>query len=1567
MASEERVAGAREGRRPTGAVMVVGGGIGGIQAALDCAEAGFLVHLVTDGPSIGGKMAQWDKTFPTNDCSMCLLGPKMSECANHPNIEIHSLSEIEKVSGREGAYEVLLRKRARYIDEVECTSCGSCAEICPVDRPDDFNMGLTSRKAVYKPFPQAIPNAYLIEKRGVSPCRLGCPAGVHTHGYVTLVARGRYREAWSLVRRDNPFVSVCGTICHSPCEKVCQRGEFDQPVAIKALKAFLGHYILTKDREWALSQAVPVEPRREERVAVFGSGPAGLTCAYHLARQGFPVTVFEALPVAGGLMRTAIPEYRLPRDFVETEIELIRRMGVEIRTGVSMGEDFKIEDVFAQGYKAVFVSVGARQVEKATLPGQELPGVWHGVSFLRRVNLGGGGEVEVGERVAVIGGGFTAVDCARTAVRLGARHVEVIFKGPESELYALPEEIAAARAEGVRFTLLTTPLRVRGQTAVEGLELLEWRVPGEGRRPVPKRGSEHVVPFDTVILATSEIPIETFFRHDRHLKWTEEGTIVVDPLTLATSVSGVFAGGEAVTGPGTVIEAIASGKAAAESIRRYLEGLDLAEGRRRWPKPEEVVRLDLGNLEVPHRRRVRPYLNPADAPEGVEVHGGYTEEMAREEASRCLDCGICAECMRCEEVCEKKAVDHDEEDRSVRLEVGSIILAPGFSTFDPGRLGEFGYGRYPNVITAPELERLLSSTGPTAGRLVRPGDGRPPRRVAFIQCVGSRDTRGKEGVSGRVSGPAGHEPSAYCSGVCCMFAVKEALLIRERDASAEVTIFNLDLRAYGKDFQRYADAARHRYGVRVVNCLVSAVREDPATGNLRVSYVPEAGRADAGPRPSSGPPGPPGPPAGGRAPMEEEFDMVVLSVGFQPPAAAEEVAQKLGLRLDETGFARTEAGRPASTTRPGVFAAGGFLGPRDIPETITSASAAAAAAGGLLALARGELARTRSYPPERDVRDEEPRVGVFVCRCGINIASVVDVQAVVDEAKGLPGVVWAQDFLYTCSQDSLAHMRRVIEGEKLNRVVVAACTTRTHQPLFRECLREAGLNQFLFQMANIREQCSWVHKSDGKLATEKAADLVRMAVAKARLLEPLKTFEVPVTPRALVIGGGPAGLAAALSLAEQGFSSYVVEREPEVGGNLRRLRATAEFPDAGRVLDELVRRVDENPLVKVFTSATVESFSGHAGHFTTVVARPGPGSGGEPERVTLEHGVTIVATGTVEGDVGALRPPGDPRVLTRLEFEEKLGAGAEGLRALVGEARGFSGREKEGLSGSEPVPGGGPAGEAQPRVAFLLCAGGRGYGEGSVPYCSRTCCTQAVSSALRVKRAHPAAEVWVLYRDMMTYGFFEDLYREAREEGVVFLRFPEDDYPELDAAGRVRLTATDASTGARVVLEPDLVVLGAPAVPAEGTAELARTLKVALTPDGFFSEVHAKLGPLDLPATGIYVAGGAHGPKHLSETLLQAQGAAARAATILAKASLTTGGIVAEVDAEKCAACLTCVRVCPYQVPFINEDAVAEIDPVQCRGCGTCAGECPARAIQLPYYRHEQLEALVKELFHVAT
>lgn len=1587
-----------------GAVLVVGGGIGGIQAALDLAESGYQVHLVTKDPSLGGHMARLDKTFPTNECSMCLLGPKMTDVFGHPNVTLHTLSTLAELKGEAGNFTAVVNKAPRYVDMAECTACGQCEEVCPVSVPNAFNAGLDRRRAIYKQFPQAVPNKYLIQKRGVSPCRTGCPAGVNVQAYVSLVGRERFFEAWEVIRRDNPFPLICGTVCHHPCEKVCQRGDVDEPVAIQRLKRFVGEYVLRN----SLPEAAPDGPAgrkgwtaaytlrdekvpREEKVAVVGAGPAGLSCAYHLARRGYPVTVFEALPVIGGMLRVGIPEYRLPRRLLEAEIELIRREGVEIRTNVAIGPDRPLDSLFEEGYRAVFLGVGAHEPQKVGIPGEDLVGVFHGVSFLRRVNLGE--RIDVGRRVIVVGGGNTAVDCARTALRLGAGEVTVFYRRSAAEMTALPEEIEDAEEEGVRIEYLVAPTEIAGDSHVGALRAIRNRLDepdaGGRRRPVPIPGSEFSAPCDSVIIAISQAP-DLLFLADSGLERGVQSTLVVDPYTLETNRKGVFAGGDAVTGPDTVVGAVAAGKEAAESIHRSLRGQDLHEGRTfrvvfGEGQPVRKLDVDTRNVAPKPRARMRKLAASARRRSFDEVCLGLDEAEAAAEAQRCLACGVCSECLLCEKACEKRAVRHDEKPETLELKVGAVVLAPGYETFNPeGRAGEYGYGVYPNVVTALEFERLLSSTGPHAGELRRPSDGAHPKKIAFLQCVGSREagrdgavgSDGSDGGDGGAGGAGGADgaasgavpcaagdpgagPAPYCSAVCCMFSTKQAIIAREHDPEVRATVFYIDLRSYGKGFDRYVASARDQYGVTYRRAAVSAVREKPGTRDLVLSW--------AGPD---------------RKVSEEEFDLVVLATGLRPPASAAGLARAAGIELGPHGYAEpagapaAAAGRPGggpagepanlaglgpcATTRPGVFVAGAFQGPKDIPETVMSGSAAAGAAGALLAPARGTLARRKTFPPERDVSGEEPRVGVFVCRCGINIASVVDVPRVVEAAARLPGVACAREFLYTCSQDSVKAMQSLIAEQALNRIVVASCTVRTHGPLFREMLREAGLNQFLFHMVNIREECSWVHKMAPRLATAKAIELVAAAAAKARLLEPLTTFEVPVVRRALVVGGGASGMGAALSLAESGFPVTLVEREARLGGNLRRLRSTLEIGDVPALLDDLVRRVESSPLITVMTGWELTDFTGHAGHFTSTLSpaaqggaagegAPAPvaasgsasGSGGAAGTVTVEHGALVLATGH-----GEYRPAPDPyplygknpAVVTRLEFEERL------LR----EGAGWLGRLG--------------------RVAFVQCVGSRGE-DRPENYCSRTCCAQAVKNALLIKEANPAAEVYVIHRDVRTYGFREDAYRQAREKGVVFIRREDGRPPKLGeaAGGRPLVAARDADLAADLLLPVDLVVLSTGAVPAEDAATLANRLKVALNEDGFFVETHAKLAPMDLTTQGVFLCGGAHAPKTVAESLLQAQGAAARAATILSKESLMTGGVVARVDETKCAACLTCVRVCPFKVPVINERGVAEINPIQCRGCGTCAGECPARAIYLPCYKDDQMRASVEALLRAAT
>jgi len=1005
-----------EANKKVGAVMVVGGGIGGIQASLDLAEAGYRVYLVESSPAIGGRMAQLDKTFPTNDCSMCILSPKLVECGRHPDIELLTYSELLSLEGEEGAFKAKVLKRARYVREDLCTGCGTCQEKCPRKAPSEFDQGLGQRKAIYVPYPQAIPNVPVI------------------------------------------------------------------------------------DRE---------------------------ICTY------------------------------------------------------------------------------------------------------------------------------------------------------------------------------------------------------------------------------------------------------------------------------------------------FLKG----------------------------------------------------------------------KCRVCEKVCPAGAIDYEQQDQVLEIEVGAVILAPGYETLDPRLKGEYGYGRYQNVVSSLEFERMLSASGPFQGEIRRPSDGEHPRKIAWIQCVGSRNTS------------LGND---YCSSVCCMYAIKEAIIAKEHLPEIEPTIFYIDVRAFGKGFDAYFERAEEEHGVRFVRSLVSRVTEDPQSRNLLVQYLDEGGRM-----------------------REEDFDLLVLSVGIGPSEEAKEMARRIGVELDPSGFCSTAIFSPLSTSRKGVYVCGVFQGPKDIPETVAQASGAAACAQAPLAPVRGELIEPQEYPPERDISAEEPRIGVIVCHCGINIAGVVDVEAVRDYAKGLPHVVYAEDTLFACSQDAQEKLKRVIKEERLNRVVVASCSPRTHEPLFRQTLREAGLNPYLFEMANIRDQCSWVHMKDRERATEKAKDLVRMAVANALLLEPLKKERLPVRKRALVVGGGLAGMTAALSFAEQGFEVFLVEREATLGGNLRRLRFTLSGEDPQALLEEMISKVTSHPAIQVITNAEVVDHEGVQGNFSTgVMIAPAM------TYRKLEHGVTVLATGGEELKPTEYLYGEHPSVLTQMELEEKLASG-------------------------EIDPG------RIRRVVMIQCVGSRNEER---PYCSRICCPTAIKNALKLKELNPAPDVHILYRDIRSYGLLERYYTEARRKGVVFIRYTPERPPEVTSKGEgLSLRVWDEALRRDLIIETDLLVLSTAVVPTENE-ELAAMFKVQRTLEGFYLEAHMKLRPVDFSSDGIYMAGIAHYPKLIDETISQAQAAVARACTLLAKDEIEVGGVVARVDPEACAACLICVRACPYQVPYICEDGYSVIDPARCRGCGNCAAECPQKAIQLQHYRDEQLFAKTRAL-----
>jgi heterodisulfide reductase subunit A-like polyferredoxin len=1465
--------------RPTGAVLVYGGGIAGIQASLDLADSGYKVYLVERSPAVGGRMPQLDKTFPTGDCSMCILSPKLVECARNKNIEIITLGEIEGISGEPGHFEVDVRRNPRYVDLSKCNGCGDCAEVCPVGLPSAFDRGLGERKAVYREYPQAVPNAFTIARAdGTAPCKLACPAGVNAQAYVALIGQRRFREAYEIIRERCPLPSVCGRICQHPCETECNRAEVDEPVAIRDLKRFATDWAYAHRDEVGEDTPNDFAELREERVAIIGGGPAGLTAAHDLSRMGYRATIFESLPFLGGMLRVGVPAYRLPYDVLDFEIGRLLNDRIDVRLDCRVGRDVTLDGLKEEGYAAFFVACGAHKSQRLDVEGVDLSGVHQGLDFLRAANLGE--PASVGERVSVIGGGNVAMDAARTALRLGAKNVTIVYRRSRAEMPALDEEVRLAEEEGVEFLFLASPVRMIAggdDGSVKALECLRMKLgePDESgrRRPEPIPNSSLSLEADTVIVAVGQ-------SSDLDgLPFDASGRIECDDC-LTTGLSGVFAGGDAVLGPASLVEAMAHGHRAAEAIHDYLRGVaprsssnggDKAAANPN-PATAESPRRAMPQAPVQERRR-----------DMREIDLGYSEEDAVAEAQRCLNCGLCSDCRLCEKACGPGAIVHDMRPHTVTLKVGAVILTPGSDEIEASTRGEYGHGRYADVLSSVQFERMLSASGPTEGELIRPSGNGPVRRVAFIQCVGSRDSACGNG---------------YCSAVCCMSATKEALVALEHDPNLEIAIFCIDVRAFGKEFDRYVSRAQDEHGVRYVRAMPSRVVEMPGSKDLRLRYFDDEGNEQT-----------------------EDFDLAVLSVGLKPGASAAELAARLGIDRNEFGFCETDRLAPVVSSRPGVFVAGAFQEPKDIPESVAQASAAAAAAMELLRDGRGTQVTRHEYPWERDVTDEEPRVGVFICHCGHNIASVVDVGAVQREAAAMGNVVHAETDLYTCSDNSQERIREIIKQKRLNRVVVASCSPRTHEALFQETLRESGLNPFLFAMTNIRDQCSWVHRDDPIQATEKACDLMRMAVGRARLLRPLERGRLSITRAALVLGGGLAGMTAALSLADQGFETHLVEKTDALGGNLRFLNHTLEGADVQKFLRNLIERAQAHPLIETHRRSELIEFNGHVGNFSSVIRSEG-------EETTIAHGVAVIATGGVERASEGHLLGKNERVVTQRELEARLAAGdAAGL------------------------------GET-PTVAMIQCVGSRTEENN---YCSRVCCAEAVKNALALKAQRPGARVVVLAKDIRTYGFREAYYQKAREAGVLFIRYPEGEEPETRDDGGLTVRVKDAGTRRTLLLRPDLLVLSTGIAPAPDNQRLSSILRTSLTADGFFLEAHPKLRPVDLASEGVFVCGLAHSPRFMDETIAQALATAARAATVLSRPYLEIGGQVAKIEAEACTACMTCVKVCPYGAPVLVAHKVA-IQAAKCLGCGSCAAACPAQAIQLQNQEDEQITAMLDEL-----
>jgi len=838
-------------------------------------------------------------------------------------------------------------------------------------------------------------------------------------------------------------------------------------------------------------------------------------------------------------------------------------------------------------------------------------------------------------------------------------------------------------------------------------------------------------------------------------------------------------------------------------------------------------------------------------------------------------------CKACEKFCPTDAICFDEKEEMLSINVGSVIVASGLKTFDPSGFDNYRHSQIPNVVTSIEFERMLSAGGPTGGHIVRPSDGKEASKIAWIQCVGSRDMNRCD--------------NEYCSSVCCMYAIKESVIAKEHIGDGfEPTIFYIDMRTHGKDFEKYYERAKGE-GVRFIRSKVHTVQEADETGTLSLSYVTESGTLE-----------------------NETFDMLVLSVGMEASDSAVDLAGKLGINLNRFNFVETDDLNPAATSVPGIYAAGVIRGCKDIPQSVMEASAAACSASLNLASARGSLTTAKEFPVESDVADEASRIGVFVCNCGVNIGGVADVPAIVEYAKGLPGVEYVQENMFTCSQDTQEKMTEVIRENQLNRIVVAACTPRTHEPLFQETIRNAGLNPYLFEMANIRNQCTWVHSGEPEKATAKAKDLVRMGVARASVLESIPDLSVGVKKEALVAGGGVAGMTAALSLADQGFKTTIVEKESVLGGAARDVHKTWKRTAVQPFLTELIKKANAHPDIDILLDAQITGASGFVGnYFTDVSTKDGS--------QTIEHGVAVMATGGKASETDEYLCGKDPRVTRWHDLENN----------------------PERLDGAQ-------------NVVFIQCVGSR---DDSHPYCSGICCTASVSMAIDIKDKKPDANVYVLYRDIRTFGERELLYKEAREKGVLFIRYSLDKKPVVtEKDGELIVNIFDPIVRMNLEIRADLINLATAIEPHENSA-LASFYKLPMNQENFFMEAHAKLKPVEFASDGLFMCGLAHYPKSIDDSVSQAMAAASRAVAVLSRESIKISPLVSNADPEKCIGCGLCEEVCAFGAIVLDDveglGQRAKNIAASCKGCGLCASSCPRQAIDMLHFRDHQIEAAI--------
>ncbi|SPD75721.1 CoB--CoM heterodisulfide reductase iron-sulfur subunit A family protein [uncultured Desulfobacterium sp.] len=1343
-------------------------------------------------------------------------------------------------------------------------------------------MELVGRKAAYKPYAQAIPGAFAIDKRDTAPCRMACPANLNVQGYVQMVKQGKFREAIEIIMRDLPFPGTLGRVCPHACEKSCRRLEIDEPISIRELKRVAADHTDLNDIP------VPQIIKKDEKVAIIGSGPAGLTAAYFLALEGYQVSVYEAMPEAGGMMRYGIPEHRLPRSVLDAEINNLKRYGIEIHTNTAIGKDLTIRDLQQHGAKAVFIGAGAWKGLRLHIQGDESKGVSDVTSFLREVHLGDLKELK--GKAVIIGGGHSALDGARVALRLGADESHIVYRRSKAEMLAEPEEIEEAEKEGVKIHFLAAPVRVVNKNGkVTGIECIKTRLTEpdtSGRRkPIPIEGSEFTIEAEHIIPAIGQEPDLAFIGDQSGIEVSKWKLLVVNPETLQTNAPGIFAGGDVITGPATVIEAVDGGKRAAKYIAKYLRGEQLPQEWQDEP-PMGTNWVEIRDDEPLKHRLKAPTLSLGKRHKSfAEVNLTADEKSAKEEAERCLNCGGCCECYECVKACKAKAVTletHSQKTEDISINVGSVILAPGFEPFKPDNFATYQYTKFANVVTSMEYERLLSATGPNQGHLVRPSDKKEPKKIAWLQCIGSRDINQCD--------------NAYCSSVCCMYAIKEAVISKEHaDYDLDTAIFFMDMRTHGKDFEKYYERAKKEQGVRFIRCRIHTIDEDPENKDVSLRYADENGNIQV-----------------------ETFDMVVLSVGMEPASSAIDLAKRLDVELNEHNFINTSSLSPVSTSRKGIYVAGVLQGCKDIPQSVMEASAAACSAGVGLAPARGTLVKEKAFPQENDVQGQKPRVGVFVCNCGVNIGGIADVPAIAAYAKNLPDVVYVEDNLFTCSQDTQEKMVEVIKEHNLNRIVVAACTPRTHEPLFQETIRNAGLNPYLFEMSNIRNQCTWCHSDEKEKATEKAKDLVRMAVARVALLEPIPDLSVDVNKSALVIGAGVAGMTAAVSLADQGFPVTIVDKSSEPGGAAKDLSRSWGGEDIKGFVAELADRVRKHPGIDMILDAEVVNAFGFVGNFETEIRS-------KDITKTVKHGAVIIATGGQAAGTDEYLYGKNSNVTLWHELEK------------------------------DPVKL-----KKADNIVFIQCVGSR---DDQRPYCSRICCTSSVQQAISIKEDKPEANVFILYRDMRTFGEREILYKKAREKGVIFIRYTRENKPKVtEGAKGLVVEVFDPILQQNLLIKADMINLKTAIEPSENE-HLASSYKLPLNEEKFFMEAHAKLRPVDFASDGIFLCGLAHYPKPVDESIEQALAAAGRAATVLSKASIQVSPLASRVDVEKCIGCGLCAEICSFGAIVLEEvegkGKRAKNIPASCKGCGLCASSCPQKAIDMLHFRHAQIEAAI--------